>query len=96
MIFASPFFLTVFLPAVLLAAWGLGAAGTALAGRRGVAFSWGPVNALLLAASLLFYFWGDGWGVLWLVAYSTLTPPRYASSSMACMSARDLAPSSTP
>ncbi|MBR4190623.1 MAG: MBOAT family protein [Kiritimatiellae bacterium] len=68
MVFASPFFLTVFLPAVLLAAWGLGAAGKALAGRRGVAFSWGPVNALLLAASLLFYFWGEGWGVLWLVA----------------------------
>ena len=64
MIFASPFFLTVFLPAVLLSAWGLGW----LCRRRGGADSWGPVNLLLLAASFLFYFWGEGWGVLWLLA----------------------------
>ena len=64
MVFASPFFLTVFLPAVLLSAWGLGW----LCHRRRGADSWGLVNLLLLAASLLFYFWGEGWGVLWLLA----------------------------
>ena len=65
MIFASPFFLTVFLPAVLLSAWGL---GWLCRRRGGAAMSWAPVNLLLLLASLLFYFWGEGWGVLWLLA----------------------------
>ena len=71
MIFASPFFLTVFLPAVLFSAWLLRAATRRLAALRGLppsAASWAPVNILLLLASLLFYFWGEGWGVLWLLA----------------------------
>ena len=68
MIFASPFFLTVFLPAVLLSAWGLGFLLRARSRRTGTAMSWAPVNLLLLLASLLFYFWGEGWGVLWLLA----------------------------
>ncbi len=68
MIFASPFFLTVFLPAVLLSAWGLGFLLRARSRRTGAAMSWAPVNLLLLLASLLFYFWGEGWGVLWLLA----------------------------
>ena len=45
MLFHSPLFLTAFLPLVVLLAW--------VAGRRGR-------NWVLLAASLLFYAWGEG------------------------------------
>ena len=58
MVFSSLIFLTVFLPPVLLAAWALSWFG---AGKR-----W--ENGWLLAASLFFYFWGEGWGVAWLAA----------------------------
>jgi alginate O-acetyltransferase complex protein AlgI len=58
MVFSSLTFLTLFLPPVLLAAWGLSWAG---AGKR-----W--ENGWLLAASLFFYFWGGGGGVCWLAA----------------------------
>ena len=68
MVFSTAIFLTLFLPLVLLGCWALGGlchAGTRRAGRTR---SWRPVNGLLLLASLLFYFWGEGFGVAWLVA----------------------------
>ena len=63
MIFSTMIFVTVFLPLVLSACWGL-----ALLLRRLHLRPWPAVNALLLGASLLFYFWGEGFGVLWLCA----------------------------
>ena len=64
MVFSTPFFLTFFLPLALVLCWVAGAASKFLpAGRR-----WVPANASLFLASLLFYFWGEGWGVVWLVA----------------------------
>ena len=66
MVFSTLIFLTVFLPLTLCACWGL-AAMLSLLGRGSVR-TWLPVNALLLLASLFFYFWGEGRGVLWLLA----------------------------
>ena len=64
MVFSTPFFLTIFLPLALVLCWGAGSAGRWFGdGRR-----WVPANAALLMASLLFYFWGEGWGVGWLAA----------------------------
>lgn len=68
MVFSTPIFLTIFFPLVLLGAWGLGWMARRFCAWRGMEFAWGPVNLLLLAASLGFYFWGEGWGVAWLVA----------------------------
>ena len=80
MIFSSLFFLTVFLPIVLVSCWGVRfLLETIVRKRRGTCLqepqcdsgfnvSWLPVNALLLFYSLLFYFWGEGLGVLWLIA----------------------------
>ena len=65
MVFSTPVFLFVFLPAVLCACRGLSAAAKAVLPAR---FAWLPVNAFLLAASLFFYFWGEGFGVVWLCA----------------------------
>ena len=67
MIFSTPVFLTVFLPLVLAVSWITAALCGLIASRRGTERSWGPVNAFLLAASLFFYFWGEGAGVLWLI-----------------------------
>jgi alginate O-acetyltransferase complex protein AlgI len=64
MVFSTPFFLTFFLPLALVLCWAAGAAGHGLPAAR----RWGPANAALFAASLLFYFWGEGWGVGWLAA----------------------------
>ncbi len=58
MVFSTLFFLTVFLPLTLLACWGL----AFVCGKN--KFS---VNLLLLLASLVFYFWGEGLGVGWLI-----------------------------
>lgn len=63
MIFSTLIFVTVFLPLVLSASW-----GTAFILGRLHLRPWPAVNALLLAASLFFYFWGEGPGVLWLCA----------------------------
>ena len=65
MVFSTPFFLTVFLPAALAGVWILGI----LAPRFGAAGlrPWLPANAFILLCSLWFYFWGEGWGVLWLL-----------------------------
>lgn len=78
MVFSSLFFLTVFLPIVLLSCWGarflleiktsklcIGLFKSQCKNKNNV--SWLPINALLLFFSLLFYFWGEGLGVLWLV-----------------------------
>ncbi len=64
MVFSTPFFLTVFLPLALAACWLAGMAGWQLAASR----RWIPANAALFSLSLLFYFWGEGWGVVWLLA----------------------------
>lgn len=63
MVFSSLSFLTLFLPGVLSASWLLGW----LARRRGEGV-WRAGNAFLLLASLLFYFWGEGPGILLLLA----------------------------
>jgi len=63
MVFSSLSFLTLFLPGVLSASWLLGW----LARRRGEGV-WRAGNAILLLASLLFYFWSEGPGVLLLLA----------------------------
>lgn len=71
MIFSTPTFLTLFLPLILVGCWGLAALSLGYGrkmGRAGSPWAWLPVNALLLAASLFFYFWGEGLGVLWLVS----------------------------
>ena len=71
MVFSTPIFLTVFLPLVLAGAWGLGW----LEDRRGGAAPRAWTNAFLLAASLFFYFWGEGRGVCWLagsIAFNAL------------------------
>ncbi len=65
MVFSTLIFLTRFLPLVLCAGWALAAVSRRLLPAR---FAWLPVNALLLAASLFFYFWGEGFGVGWLIA----------------------------
>ncbi len=66
MVFSTLFFLTVFLPAVLGACW-LSSCLLAWRARKNHAeMSWRPVNAILLLASLFFYFWGEGLGVGWL------------------------------
>jgi alginate O-acetyltransferase complex protein AlgI len=64
MVFSTPFFLTFFLPLALAGCWLAGAAGRALPPAR----RWIPANLALFGLSLLFYFWGEGWGVAWLVA----------------------------
>lgn len=64
MVFSTPIFLTLFLPLALVLCWTAGLAGRGLPGER----RWVPANAALFLASLLFYFWGEGWGVAWLVA----------------------------
>ena len=64
MVFSTPFFLTFFLPLALLLCWAAGGAGRSLPAAR----RWVPANATLFALSLLFYFWGEGRGVLWLAA----------------------------
>ena len=64
MVFSTPFFLTFFLPIALALCWAAGAAGRFLPSSK----MWIPANAALFLASLLFYFWGEGWGVAWLVA----------------------------
>lgn len=61
MIFSSLTFVTIFLPLVLLASWFFERILRAFGVNP-----WPAVNALLLAASLVFYFWGEGPGVLWL------------------------------
>lgn len=65
MVFSTPFFITVFLPIALGGAWLLGILASRLfpASR----WRWLPVNAFLLLCSLWFYFWGEGWGVFWLL-----------------------------
>ena len=68
MVFSVPFFLTVFLPMVLVGCWLLGWMERRWCVWRGVPFTWSGVNFLLLLFSLLFYFWGEGWGVGWLIA----------------------------
>lgn len=79
MVFSSLFFLTVFLPATLLGCWGVRLLLELISKRRVKAAglvcdgeqcnpSWLPVNAFLFGVSLLFYFWGEGAGVLWLIA----------------------------
>ncbi len=68
MVFSSPFFLTVFLPLALAACWGLGWLEERWCARRGIPFTWIGVNSLLLLLSLLFYAWGEGLGVGWLLA----------------------------
>ena len=65
MVFSTLFFLTRFLPLVLCAGWVLAAVSRRLLPAR---LAWLPVNVLLLAASLFFYFWGEGFGVGWLIA----------------------------
>ena len=65
MVFSTLVFLTAFLPLVLCAGWALAAISRRLLPAR---FAWLPVNALLLAASLFFYAWGEGSGVAWLLA----------------------------
>lgn len=63
MIFSTLIFITVFLPFVLLLSWLLER------GLRPLRIDpWPFVNAALLGASLFFYFWGEGLGVLWLCA----------------------------
>ena len=64
MVFSTPFFLTFFLPLALALCWAAGAAGRPLPAAR----RWVPANAALFLLSLLFYFWGEGWGVAWLAA----------------------------
>ena len=64
MVFSTPFFLTFFLPLALLLCWTAGAAGRPISPAR----RWVPANAALFALSLLFYFWGEGFGVAWLAA----------------------------
>lgn len=92
MVFSSLTFLTLFLPPVLLAAWGLAWLG---AGKR-----W--ENGWLLAASLVFYFWGEGWGVCWLAgnilwnaacaeAMSRRDGPRWRKGWLAAAVGGDLA-----
>lgn len=68
MVFSTAIFLTFFLPLALLGCWVLGVLCHRRARRAGRAMAWKPVNALLLLASLVFYFWGEGLGVAWLVA----------------------------
>lgn len=68
MVFSTAIFLTLFLPLVLLGCWALAGLCHAVARRTGSEMAWRPVNALILLASLLFYFWGEGLGVAWLVA----------------------------
>ncbi len=68
MVFSTAIFLTVFLPLVLVGTWLLGGVMRLLARSRGRPPSWHPVNAVLLLASLAFYFWGEGEWVGWLVA----------------------------
>lgn len=61
MIFSTPFFVTVFLPIVLVSCWTLE--------RFFHLFKvepWRIINAVLLLYSLCFYFWGEGLGVAWL------------------------------
>ena len=67
MVFSTLTFLTLFLPAVLGGCWILGAVLTWRARRTGRPMNWTPVNALLLLFSLVFYFWGEGLGVGWLL-----------------------------
>ena len=64
MVFSTPFFITFFLPLALALCWAAGEGGCPLR----AAWRWRPANAVLFALSLLFYFWGEGWGVAWLVA----------------------------
>lgn len=68
MVFSVPIFLTIFLPLVLAGCWLLGVLEKRWHERHGTSFSWLGVNTLLLLASLLFYFWGEGFGVGWLLA----------------------------
>jgi alginate O-acetyltransferase complex protein AlgI len=68
MVFSVPFFLTIFLPLVLVGCWLVGWWEQRWHERRGLPFTWIGVNRLLLLASLLFYFWGEGFGLGWLVA----------------------------
>lgn len=65
MVFSTPVFLFAFLPAVLCSCWVLAGVAKRLLPTR---LAWLSVNAFLLAASLFFYFWGEGRGVLWLCA----------------------------
>ena len=64
MVFSTPFFLTVFLPVALAVAFVLSALGR----RWWPGARWRWVNVWLLAASLGFYFLGEGPGTAWLVA----------------------------
>ncbi len=68
MVFSTPIFLTVFLPLVLLGYAAIGLLAQARSRAAARSFSWRPANAWLLATSLGFYFWGEGWGVGWLAA----------------------------
>ena len=68
MVFSTMFFLTIFLPPVLFGAWLLRAWAVWRERRTGVARNHRLENLWILAASLFFYFWGEGWGVVWLIA----------------------------
>lgn len=61
MIFSTPFFVTVFLPFVLVSCWCL----ERLLKSFKIA-PWQILNSILLIYSLCFYFWGEGLGVIWL------------------------------
>lgn len=61
MIFSTLIFVTVFLPLVLVVSWSLERLFSAIKLNP-----WPTINALLLIFSLLFYFWGEGLGVVWL------------------------------
>ena len=63
MLFRTLLFVTVFLPLVLASCWGCERILRAL-GRK----PWPALNAIILIYSLVFYFWGEGKGVVWLCA----------------------------
>ena len=68
MVFSTAIFLTVFLPIVLVGCWALGWICHKWSAYTGRPFAWRPVNGLILLTSLFFYFWGEGPGLVWLIA----------------------------
>ncbi|MBI5589578.1 MAG: MBOAT family protein [Deltaproteobacteria bacterium] len=68
MVFSSMTFLTLFLPLVLM---GYCVCFLPVFGKRWSGTNRVPANLFLLAASLLFYFWGEGWRI-WVLAASCI------------------------
>ena len=67
MVFSSFSFLLLFLPLVLAGYFAVAFLSRILSGKDHTGFRWGWCNLFLLLSSLFFYFWGEGYGVCYLL-----------------------------